>query len=136
MCRKKRVLEKEVQFFNYATKGEPKDSQTTRPLDRMWNECVNKDEIINARNDEGDRPLHVACYGGHREVVEWILNKPELNAKAYINDPDHRGLKPLFLVCLKGYVGVDGVGARMATVKDDRLKIVKMLKEAGANFDE
>lgn len=30
-------------------------------------------EIINAKNDEGDKPLHIACEFGNADVVKWIL---------------------------------------------------------------
>ena len=33
------------------------------------------EQIINAADDEGDRPLHIACEFGNAEVVKWILDK-------------------------------------------------------------
>jgi len=57
--------------MNYNTqKGE------LRPLDKMYEEAKaagKLSEIINAKNDEGDKPLHIACEFGNADVVKWIL---------------------------------------------------------------
>lgn len=79
-------------------------------------------------------PLHIACEFGQAEVVQWILDKPEL--KADVNGVNSNALSPLFLVCLKGYVGAEsGLAARAQSVKEKRLIIAKMLIEKGADFN-
>lgn len=67
--------------------------------------------------------------------MQWILDrKAELGAD--VNLANSNGLSPLFLVCLKGYVGADTVErARTDSVKAGRLEIAKMLVEHGANID-
>ena len=77
--------------------------------------------------------MHIACEFGHSEVVEWILSKPEL--KADVNSLNGNALSPLFLTCLKGYVGADGLGSRTAAVKVKRMEIAKLLLEKGANIN-
>ena len=59
--------------------------------------------------------MHIACEFGNASVVEWILSKPELGAE--VNALNSNALTPIFLVCLKGYIGTDGVGSRTETVK-------------------
>jgi len=85
------------------------------------------EQIINAADDEGDRPLHIACEFGNAEVVKWILDKKE-ELKADVNEKGPgTGLSPLFLVCLKGYVGAEGIGGKTDGVKAMRLEIVQAL---------
>mmetsp|Transcript_7234 Transcript_7234/g.10125 ORF Transcript_7234/g.10125 Transcript_7234/m.10125 type:complete len:175 (+) Transcript_7234:33-557(+) len=143
MCGKKKVQirEHEVKFISICTKGEDMDYSTKagqkRPLDRMYEEAQSKNalsQIINAADDEGDRPLHIACEFGNSEVVQWILDKKD-ELKVDIRAKNGNGLSSLFLVCLKGYVGADGVGSRTDSVKAKRLEIAKMLIEKGANID-
>ena len=142
MCKKKKdVIRKyEVQFIQMCTKGEGQNYKTraegVRPLDKLFNEAQAaglQAEIINATDDDGDKPLHIACEFGNASVVEWILSKPELGAE--VNALNSNALTPIFLVCLKGYIGTDGVGSRTETVKMNRLQIVKMLVEKGANLN-
>ena len=56
---------------------------------------------MNAKDDEGDQPLHIACEFGHVDVVDWILSKADLAAD--VNALSGNALSPLFLTCLKGY---------------------------------
>ena len=88
---------------------------------------------MNAHDDEGDQPLHIACEFGHVDVVQWILEKTDLAAD--VNALSGNALSPLFLTCLKGYQGADGVASKSESVKAKRLKIVKMLVAKGADVD-
>jgi len=143
MCRKKAVRELEVILFGFAQKGErnydPENKgDPDRDINKLWSQAKAQgltDEIINAKNDEGDRPLHEACEQGQASVVEWILEQPELGAKNYIDEKAQNGMTPLFLVCLKGYTGAEGVGAKMNRTKENRLKIAKCLVEQGADIN-
>ena len=76
-------------------------------------------------DDDGDRPLHIAAEFGNSEVVQWILEHEELRAD--VNAKNGNALTPLFLVCLKGYVGAEGIGNKTDSVKTKRLEIVRML---------
>ena len=67
-------------------------------------------QIHNAIDDDGDLPLHIAAECGNSDVVEWILNKEEMNTE--INSRNGNDLTALFLACLKGFVGTDGVASR------------------------
>ena len=82
-------------------------------------------EIINAIDDDGDRPLHIAAEFGNSEVIEWILNKAEM--KVEVDSKNGNDLTPLFLVCLKGYVGAEGIGSNSDSVKVKRLEIARLL---------
>lgn len=82
-------------------------------MDTLWDMAKAEgleSQIIKAVDDEGDKPLHIACEFGNSDVVEWLLSKPEM--KADVNAKDSNDLTPLFLVCLKGYVGAEGIGAK------------------------
>ena len=90
-------------------------------------------EIIDAKDADGDKPLHIASESGNSKVVKWILNKREM--KADVNEPNANGQTPLFLVCLKGYMGAEGINSRSGAVKMKRLQIVKLLVHAGADIN-
>lgn len=92
-----------------------------------------EDQIIDAVDDEGDYPLHIACEFGNADVVQWLLNKQEMACD--VNVLNSNGLTALFLVCLKGFVGADGVRASSQSIKEKRLYIVKMLVEKGADLN-
>ena len=125
MCRKKKkvqIRKFEVAFISLCTKGEDGEWRTKqngkRPLDELYDRAVEaglESEIINAVDDDGDKPLHIAAEFGNSEVVQWILDKPEL--KADVNSKNGNDLTPLFLVCLKGYVGAEGIGSKTDSVK-------------------
>ena len=108
-----------------------------RPLDELYKQAKEaglEREIIDAKDDEGDKPLHIACEFGNSEVVEWILSRQE-ELKVNVNEVDSNASSPLFLACLKGYVGAEGVGSKTEGVKVKRLEIVKMLVEKGADLN-
>jgi len=78
MCKKKKVeIRKfEVQFISLCTKGEGQDFKSKaagiRPLDQLWEMAKAEgleSQIIKAVDDEGDKPLHIACEFGNSEVV-------------------------------------------------------------------
>lgn len=142
MCggkKKLNIRQHEVAFIGICTKGEDESYKNTanpRPLDALW-ELAEKDnqlkQLLNAHDDEGDQPLHIACENGHDEVVEWILNKKELRTN--VNALNGNALTPLFLTCLKGYMGAEGTASKSEGVKAKRLKIVKMLVKEGASVN-
>lgn len=33
----------------------------------------------NSQNKMGDSPLHLAAWGGHDKIVEYLLNQPDIN---------------------------------------------------------
>lgn len=64
------------------------------------------DQIFKAHDEDGDLAIHKAAINGNPTCIEWIIqtwkeNGIELN----IDEKDHNGRSPLFLVCYKGYVG-------------------------------
>ena len=77
--------------------------------------------------------MHIAAEFGNSEVVQWILDKPEMRAD--VNAKNGNALTPLFLVCLKGYVGADGIGSKTDSVKIKRLEIARMLVSKGADIN-
>lgn len=70
---------------------------------------------------------------GNSDVVEWLLNKAEMKTK--VNSLDGGDMPALFLACMKGYVGTDGVGSRTGLIYARRLEIVRLLVEKGADID-
>jgi hypothetical protein len=75
--------------------------------------AINNGANINAKNNYGATPLHLACYNGYLEIVECLVeNKAEINAK------NNDGYPPLHLACDKGH-----------------LDIVKYLIKNGANIN-
>ena len=140
MCRKKKaqINEIEVEFITICTKGEdPQPAGEPRELDQLFSKATEKSrlsDLVNAIDDDGDQPLHIAAECGNAEVVEWILSKSELDAK--VNTSNGNNLTPLFLACLKGYVGAEGMGARTDSVKHKRLRIARLLVEKGANVNQ
>lgn len=78
-------------------------------------------------DDDGDLAIHIACECGNPEVVQWILDNPEM--KNDTNSRNGNNMSPLFLVCLKGYIGADGIGSRTDPVKMKRLETAKLLVE-------
>lgn len=77
--------------------------------------------------------MHIAAEFGNSEVVEWILNKAEMKAK--VDSRNGNDLTPLFLVCLKGYVGAEGIGSKTDSVKMKRLEIARLLIDKGADVN-
>lgn len=84
-------------------------------------------------DDDGDLPIHIAAECGNPEVVEWIINKKEMDND--MNSKNGNNMSPLFLASLKGYVGAEGLGSRTDAVKAKRLETAKLLVGSGANVN-
>lgn len=52
-----------------------------------------------------------------------------------MNVNNGNGMSPLFLTCLKGYVGAEGIGSRTEAVKAKRLETAKLLVKKGADVN-
>ena len=58
-------------------------------------------DLVFAKDNKGETPLHTAAYTDHKDVVEFLLaNRAEVNPK------DNNGLTPLGLASLYGYQDV------------------------------
>ncbi|XP_067669979.1 ankyrin-3-like [Haliotis asinina] len=53
-------------------------------------------------NDDGDNLLHVACSGGHLEMVEYVV----LRDLVEINSREHLGITPLMMAAKNGHIKV------------------------------
>jgi ankyrin repeat protein len=53
---------------------------------------------VQAKNNDGDMPLHCACYSGHAEVVKALLEKG-----ADLHTKNNDGYTPLYWACRYGY---------------------------------
>ena len=62
---------------------------------------------VNARNIEGETPLHYACFKGVLKVAEALLGenaiKPEMSVQTLVNQPDGNGRTPLHAACMAGH---------------------------------
>ena len=60
-------------------------------------------EMLNRECGIGYAPLHLACYHGHLELVEWLLGLPGIDPKAITHDEMYRlGATPLHLAVAAG----------------------------------
>ena len=98
---------------------------------------------VDLSNNDGTRPLHVACKNGHAAVVELLIdNKADVNRRCV-------GGSPLYIACENGHLEVvDLLIKRNADVnwldpddesspieiakKHGHLKVVELLKKSGA----
>jgi ankyrin repeat protein len=78
---------------------------------------------IDARNAQGDTPLDLACFGGHPEMVNWLLrNKANVNAHA------DRGRTPMSHAARRIWPDQDEENARCQAV-------IRSLERAGVELD-
>ena len=112
----------ELKFMNMCTEGVYEKPEL---LDDLWDTAVaagHKNEVLNAKNEVGDLPIHITAENGNPTVMEWIVKKwNEENVPLSINTENHTGRQPLFLCCLKGYIGAESVFAKLPMTKTQRL---------------
>lgn len=77
---------------------------------------AHKDINLTVRDGNGDTPLHEACFHGHEEVVEVLLEQMTTDGKpdvTKVNIKNKAGLTPFHIAC-----------------REDHYKIVKLLLDA------
>ena len=79
-------------------------------------------------------PLHRAAENGNPTCLEWVINKwAEHNKPLPIDVLDSNGNTALYLCCMKGYLG--GQGMENTLAQDKRLQCVHILLSQGANIN-
>ena len=68
-------------------------------LDRVKN-LIEMYGNVEVRDDKGRTPLHIACAGGHNDIVEYLINQCGCDKEAR----DDGQLTPLFVACLEDQV--------------------------------
>ena len=97
---------KEQEFFNACYEND---------LEKV-KELSNQIDDINWGNPNGSdwTGLHISCYEGNKEIVEYLISHPKIN----VNKEDKNGRTPFYTVCANG--------------KDE---IVKILFASGREID-
>ena len=126
----------ELAFMGACTEGAYKNRQS---LDKIFADAQSAnatDQIFEAKNGEGDHPLHKAALHGNPTCVEWIHEKwTKHGIKLDIDMEDHNGFSPLYLVCFKGFIGQEGLAKFDEKMRQKRIEIVKFLLDKGANVN-
>ena len=92
-----------------------------RPLDKQLFEAVQAGDLaaaqaavedgasVRAPNDDGEEPLHVACFMGHLEIAQWLHSEgaslDSSNANASL-DWNMMGWTPLHNACCQGHLEI------------------------------
>ena len=78
--------------------------------------------------------LHLAALNGHSDIVEYLIKMIQQDfpdkQKLWINSRNLYDFTPLINVCFRGYL----IKSDAKDKQEDRLAIVKMLVESGANI--
>ena len=105
----------------------------------MYDEAVKAgcgDQIFDAKDDDGDLPIHKASMYGNPTCLKWVIEKWRASGKPLdIDVLDHNGYTPLYLVCYKGYLGAEGVAGNSPEIKMKRIECVQTLLKEGANIN-
>ena len=64
--------------------------------------------------------LHISCYEGKKEIVEYLISHPKIN----VNKEDNGGQTPLFIACLNGKEEIVKI-----LLKDERVNVNKEDKD-------
>ena len=80
---------------------------------------------MNEKDDDGWSPLHLACRGGHLDVVEMIFDKAQ-ELIIDLNATDNGNMTSFHWVCLEGYFEV----AKLFVEKSHELKIDLNVKDS------
>lgn len=129
----------ELAFLNMCEDTGGADSKAvkkllTELLDKATLEKV-PDQILYAGKSAGYSALAVSARNGNVTVMEWYYeNMKNEKARLGVDDLTTDGFTPLFLACYKGYKHLDPEEDAVQ-IKQDRLKIVKLLCDNGAKVD-
>ena len=134
--KKKKVRQHELSFMGVMTEGAYKSPGL---LDAIFDKAVaegEQDQIFNAKDDDGDLPIHKASMYGNPTCLQWVIDKwAETGQPSVINALDHNGYTPLYLVCYKGFLGSEGVAGNSPEIKQKRIECVNILLKVGADIN-
>lgn len=132
----KAVRAHELAFMSVCTEGAyGKTEILDTILEKAEQEgCV--EQIFEAKDDVGDLPIHRAAENGNPDVMTWIFQKwEERGYDLDVDETDHNGYSPLYLVCFKGFLGSEGMVGLTPEILKKRLECVKILLERNANVN-
>ena len=125
----------ELAFMSIVTEGAYKSAKL---IDAVYDKAVAdgaQEQIFNAKDDEGDLPLHKAAMHGNPTCLDWIFKKwDEQGIPLDADTQDHNGYSPLYLVCYKGFLGAE-TQAFSPDTKMKRLECIEILLNRGANVN-
>ncbi|QHE84383.1 ankyrin repeat domain-containing protein [Hydrogenophaga sp. BPS33] len=124
---------------------------------QLSNQPLSAGSWVGRPNAEGVTPLHMACRNGALETVQWLLAQPEilqhdgevLDMETLLNLPAHDGKTPLLLAIGSGQAALvkyllkqpgvkpepeNGAAAVLLAIRHDRLDMVELLQNKGANL--
>ena len=94
---------------------------------------LDREPLLEARDEDGDTPLHAACFWGHPDVVRMLIEKG-----ADVNARDQWDRTPLHTACVWGHhdialmlVSGNLHGVKPATTKVHEVKLI----ERGADIE-
>ena len=140
LCSKKtrEVRVHELAFMGLCTEGAYNNPGLMDEIFRKAEEAGHADQIFNAKDDDGDLPIHKAALMGNPTVIEWIIAKwKDAGHELDINVIDHNGYTPLYLTCYKGQIGVDSpqAGIKAHLAKQKRMETIQLLINHGAEVN-
>ena len=137
-CKKapKTVKQHELAFMGICTEGAYNDSGLIDAVFNKAQEQHQENQIFEAKDEDGDLPIHKAAYNGNPTVLLWIIEKwLQNNVDLNIDEPDSSGYSPLYLACYRGYQGPEELNSKTEITKQKRLECATILIERGADIN-
>lgn len=122
---KKEVRQHELAFMGVVTEGAYGQPELLDAIFEKAQAAGCLDQIFEAKDDEGNKPIHKATLHGNPTCLQWIIEKwTETGQSLDIDELDNNGYTPLYLVCFKGYLGAEGVTGNTPEIKKKRMECV------------
>ena len=96
----------ELALMNICTEGMNGNPDALEKVFQEAEKAGAVQEIFNAQDEEGDRPIHRASINGNPDCLQWIFNKwKQHGIPIDVEELDAEFRTPLYLACFKGYIG-------------------------------